>query len=46
MDEKLRNLRKAISECEGTPIPYNIIKGSIEPLIGWLDETKRQEDKE
>ena len=37
MDEKLENLKKAIDDCEGVLIPFNIIRQYIVPLREWLD---------
>jgi len=36
MDQKLKNLKKAIKECDGVPIPMNIIRQNIQPLYEWL----------
>ena len=49
--EKIRNLKTAIDELEGLPIPYNIIKHHIEPLREWCiqmleEDGVKNEEKE
>lgn len=43
MVPRLKNLREAIRNCKGIPIPFNIIKNSIIPLKEWLDKEEKED---
>jgi len=35
--ERLRKVKRAISNLIGIPIPYNIIKNNMQPFSEWID---------
>lgn len=44
--ERLKDLKKAIDNLEGVPIPFDLIVGCINPLSEWLDTVVIEDEKE